>query len=53
MVWECKRMMLTVKGDGGLPGETNHLLCPKRTGSRSPADGARSGHVARRLEHRR
>ena len=26
MVWECKRVMLTVKGDDGLPGETLHLL---------------------------
>ena len=22
MVWECKRVMLTVKGDDGFPGET-------------------------------
>ena len=26
MVWECKRVMLTVKGDDGLPAETLHLL---------------------------
>jgi SRSO17 transposase len=26
MVWECKRVMLTVKGDDGFPGETLHLL---------------------------
>ena len=26
MVWECKRVMLTVKGADGLPGETLHLL---------------------------
>jgi SRSO17 transposase len=26
MVWECKRVMLTVKGDDGLPGEALHLL---------------------------
>jgi SRSO17 transposase len=26
MVWECKRVMLTVKGDNGFPGETLHLL---------------------------
>ena len=26
IVWECKRVMLTVKGDDGLPGETLHLL---------------------------
>jgi hypothetical protein len=26
MVWECKHVMLTVKGADGLPGETLHLL---------------------------
>ena len=26
MVWECKRVMLTVKGADGLPGERLHLL---------------------------
>jgi SRSO17 transposase len=26
MVWECKRVMLTVKNADGLPGETLHLL---------------------------
>ena len=26
MVWECKRVLLTVKGADGLPGETRHLL---------------------------
>ena len=26
MVWECKRVMLTVKGDNGFPGESLHLL---------------------------
>jgi SRSO17 transposase len=26
MVWECKHVMLTVKGEDGLPGETLHLL---------------------------
>jgi SRSO17 transposase len=26
MVWECRRVMLTVKGADGLPGETLHLL---------------------------
>ncbi len=26
MVWECKRVLLTVKGADGLPGETLHLL---------------------------
>jgi SRSO17 transposase len=26
MIWECKHVMLTVKGDDGLPAETLHLL---------------------------
>jgi SRSO17 transposase len=26
MIWECKHVMLTVKGPDGLPGETLHLL---------------------------
>jgi SRSO17 transposase len=26
MIWECKHVMLTVKGADGLPGETLHLL---------------------------
>jgi SRSO17 transposase len=26
MVWECKRVMLTVKGADGLPGDTLHLV---------------------------
>jgi hypothetical protein len=26
MVWKCKRVMLTVKGDDGIPGEALHLL---------------------------
>lgn len=26
MAWECKRVLLTVKGASGLPGETLHLL---------------------------
>jgi SRSO17 transposase len=29
MVWECKRVMLTVKGPDGLPGETLHLLAAR------------------------